>query len=100
MSAPITGVTHIATQPSVASPAAQRTRDTDFGDALADAITRAADSERAAGAAAERFADGDPSIGLHEVMIASSRADITLRYAVTLKNKLLDAYRELMNTQV
>ena len=46
------------------------------------------------------FANGDPGVGIHEVMIASEKANISLRYAVTLKNKLVDAYRELMNTAV
>jgi flagellar hook-basal body complex protein FliE len=34
------------------------------------------------------------------VVIASEKANIAVRYAVTLKNKALEAYRELMNTQV
>ena len=50
--------------------------------------------------AAERFAEGDPSMGIHEVMIATEKANIAVRYATTLKNKALEAYRELMNTQV
>ncbi len=75
-------------------------RGPDFGDALLGAVDRAAGSERAADDAATKFAAGDPAIGIHEVMIAAEKASITVRYATTLKNKLLDAYRELMNTQV
>jgi flagellar hook-basal body complex protein FliE len=75
-------------------------RGPDFGDALLEAVDRAAGSERAADEAADRFAAGDPAIGIHEVMIASEKASIAVRYATTLKNKLIDAYRELMNTQV
>jgi flagellar hook-basal body complex protein FliE len=33
-------------------------------------------------------------------VIASEKASIAVRYAVTLKNKALEAYHELMNTQV
>jgi flagellar hook-basal body complex protein FliE len=75
-------------------------RGPDFGDALLDAVDRAGSSERAADDAADRFAAGDPAIGIHEVMIAAEKASIAVRYATTLKNKLIDAYRELMNTQV
>ena len=39
-------------------------------------------------------------MGIHEVMIASEKANIEIRYATTLKNKAIEAYRELMNTQV
>ena len=31
-------------------------------------------------------------------MIAAEKANITVRYAVTLKNRVLEAYRDLMNT--
>jgi flagellar hook-basal body complex protein FliE len=67
-----------------------------FGKALEDAHA----AERTATDAAERFAKGDPAMGIHEVVIASEKANIAVRYATTLKNKALEAYRELMNTQV
>jgi len=67
-----------------------------FGKALADAHA----AEHNATDAAERFAKGDPGMGIHEVVIASEKANIAVRYATTLKNKALEAYRELMNTQV
>lgn len=75
-------------------------RGPDFGDALLEAVEKAAGAERAADDASTRFAAGDPAVGIHEVMIASEKANIAVRYATTLKNKLVDAYRELMNTQV
>ena len=84
-------------RPARAEPAG---RGPDFGDALLGAIEQASTSERAAGDAATRFAAGDPAIGIHEVMIASEKANIAVRYATTLKNRLIEAYRELMNTQV
>jgi flagellar hook-basal body complex protein FliE len=67
-----------------------------FGKALADAHA----AEHVATDSAERFAKGDPGMGIHEVVIASEKANIAVRYATTLKNKALEAYRELMNTQV
>ena len=67
-----------------------------FGNVLSDA--RAAEAEATTGA--ERFAKGDPTMGIHEVMIATEKANIAIRYATTVKNKALEAYRELMNTQV
>ena len=67
-----------------------------FGKALSDAHA----AEHNATDAAERFAKGDPGMGIHEVVIASEKANIAVRYATTLKNKAIEAYRELMNTQV
>jgi flagellar hook-basal body complex protein FliE len=80
--------------------ATQRADKTDLGSAFGDALKDARGLEKDASAAAERFADGDPSMGIHEVVIASEKANISVRFATTLKNKALEAYRELMNTQV
>ena len=71
-----------------------------FGDVLVEALGRAGEAERSAGDQAARFAAGDPSVGIHEAVIAAEKANISVRYAVTLKNKALEAYRELMNTPV
>lgn len=68
----------------------------DFGKIL----TEARGLENQATQAADRFAAGDSSMGIHETMIATEKANIALRYAATLKNKVLEAYRELMQTQV
>jgi len=72
----------------------------DFADVLGNALTDAAGAERTANDSATRFAAGDPQVGIHEVVIAAEKANISVRYAVTLKNKAIEAYRELMNTQV
>ncbi len=71
-----------------------------FGDVLGDAITSARARESSATELAQRFADGDPTVGIHETVIAAEKANVSLRYATTLKNKLVEAYRELMATQV
>ncbi len=72
----------------------------DFADAITGAIERAADDENQATGMAVQFAEGDPNVGIHEVVIASERANISMRYAVTLKNKIVEAYRDIMSTQV
>lgn len=71
-----------------------------FGSVLTDAISRARVEETNANDLSSRFAAGDASVGLHEVMIASEKSSIAVRYAVTVKNKAIEAYRELMNTPV
>jgi flagellar hook-basal body complex protein FliE len=97
-SRPVAGETFETTQPTkIDRPEA---RGPDFGDALIDAVEGASATEKAATETSQRFAAGDPNVGIHEVIIASEKASIAVRYATTLKNKMLDAYRELMNTQV
>ena len=36
----------------------------------------------------------------HELAVAQQKASLSLQYTVSVKNKLLDAYKEIMNMQV
>jgi flagellar hook-basal body complex protein FliE len=72
----------------------------DLGDSFQKALDEAQHTEKTANETAVKFANGDPSVGIHETVIAAEKANISLRFATTLKNKALEAYRELMNTQV
>ncbi len=102
MSSPIAPIGGVATAPLGVEGTAGATPagGTDLAAAFTQALHDARGLEQSASQAAEKFASGDPSMGIHEVMIASEKANISLRYATTLKNKALEAYRELMNTQV
>lgn len=48
----------------------------------------------------EKFAMGDNSVNLSEVMIASQKANITLQTTVQVRNKLVSAYHDIMNMQI
>ncbi len=80
--------------------AAKPAQATDLGSGFANALSEARNLEATATDMAERFGNGDQTVGIHEVMIATEKASIAVRYATTLKNKAVEAYRELMNTQV
>lgn len=88
---PVAPIAQVPTEPKVSG-----STEVDFGSVLADAR----ELETKANKVAEGFANGDATVGIHEVMIASEKANVSLRFATTLKNKALEAYRELMNTQV
>jgi flagellar hook-basal body complex protein FliE len=72
----------------------------DVGGAFGNILSEARQAETSSTQMAEKFANGDQSVGIHEVMIQTEKANIAIRYATTLKNKAIEAYRELMNTQV
>lgn len=80
--------------------ATPKTKSVDLGDAFENVLNEARAAEARSTDASEKFANGDPSIGIHEVVIESEKASIAVRYVTTLKNKALEAYRDLMNTQV
>lgn len=92
----VSALTPYAARSGEVAPAAGT--DDDFGNILGDAIQKARGAETTAVANADAFGRGDPDIGIHEVMISAEKANIALRYAVTLKNRVIEAYRELMNT--
>lgn len=46
-----------------------------------------------------QFAMGQ-SENTHDLLIAQSKANISLQYTVAVKDKLLEAYRELMQMQI
>lgn len=48
----------------------------------------------------EKFAIGDNSVSLSDVMIASQKANITLQATVQVRNKLVSAYHDIMNMQI
>ena len=96
--APIQPPAQIA--PPELAPAAAQTDPTDLGGAFASAFQEARGLDQDAVDKANAFAANDSSVGIHEVVIASEKANIALRYATTVKNKVLEAYHELMSTNV
>jgi len=94
----ITLVSHLnslATPP--AAPA--RTAVGGFAEALNKAVVEIGQTQAEADLAVERLQTGE-SKNLHEVMIAMEKADISLRLAVQMRNKVLEAYQEIMRMQV
>lgn len=62
---------------------------------LEDAINRLNDSLNSADQLTMRLAAGE-DVDLHEVMIALESASIGLQTAIQIRNKAVDAYREIM----
>ena len=70
-----------------------------FGQALNSAITNLSETQNAADDASVRMAAGDP-IDLHEVMLARETASLHFQLAVQVRNKLVEAYQDVMRMQV
>jgi flagellar hook-basal body complex protein FliE len=76
-----------------------QTKQKGFVDALSQAIRQVDQNIKEADRAAEAFASG-ASGNIHEVMIITEKADLSFRLASAVRNKLLEAYREIMRMQV
>lgn len=70
-----------------------------FLDALGEAVARLNGDLVAADAAAADFAAGG-STDLHEVVLALTEAGLGLRLGVAVRDRLLEAYQEIMRLQI
>lgn len=70
-----------------------------FADSLKAAFNQVNETQKTADRKMEALATGK-SNNIAEVMIASEQADISLRLMTQVRNKVLDAYQEIMKMQV
>ena len=71
----------------------------DFGSALKDAVGALGQLGAQADASSLSMAKGDP-IDLHEVMLNTEQASLGFSMALQVRNKLVDAYTEVMRMSV
>lgn len=72
----------------------------DFGAVLKQAISKVDQAQRSAMGASEAFTRGEPGVELPQVMVALQKADLSFRAMNEVRNRLVDAYRDVMNMQV
>ena len=94
---PMPGIGTTPTAPTGTAPAANT--GSGFGQALTNAISNLSESQNAADDASVRMAAGDP-IDMHEVMLARETASLQFQLAVQVRNKLVEAYQDVMRMQV
>lgn len=70
-----------------------------FAEALKTAVSQVNDAQLASNSAIEKLQTGE-SRDLHEVMISMEKADISMRLMMQVRNKVIDAYQEIMRMQV
>jgi len=66
-----------------------------FSDTLRALVETAASTDAQAGARIDRFATGAPG-ELHETAISVTKAEIAFRLLMSVRNRLLESYREVM----
>ena len=70
-----------------------------FGQALDSAINSLSQVEHSANSAIAKLASGE-DVELHQVMLAVEEAEIAFRLALQVRNKIIDAYQEVMRMQL
>ncbi|MEN6348091.1 MAG: flagellar hook-basal body complex protein FliE [Syntrophomonas sp.] len=74
-------------------------KETGFFDYLKDALREVDGLQKDASASAEKLALGDETY-LHNTILAYEKANLALQLTVEVRNKILDAYQEIMRIQM
>jgi flagellar hook-basal body complex protein FliE len=80
--------------------AAQAAPKVDFADALKASLNEVSRVQNEAVKVSRDFTVGDPNTNLQDVMISMQKSTIAFQQAVQVRNKLVQAYHEIMNMQV
>ncbi|MAD45745.1 MAG: flagellar hook-basal body complex protein FliE [Oceanospirillaceae bacterium] len=72
----------------------------DFQTMFKNAIDTVNTHQKTSAELATRFEQGDPSVDLPEVMIAMQKSSVSFQAMTQVRNKLVEAYKEVMNMPV
>ncbi|WP_143897457.1 flagellar hook-basal body complex protein FliE [Tepidimonas taiwanensis] len=92
------GVAPAATGASLPTSAVAPTRG--FGDALRTALQDVSAAQNRASELQNRVQAGDRSVSLEETMVAMQKAQIGFQAALHVRNRMMQAYTDVMNMQV
>ena len=71
-----------------------------FQTAMAQALRSASDAQLESDALAREVQLGNPTVGIEQAMVASVKSQIAFQSVVSVRNRLVQAYTEIMNMQV
>ncbi|MFT7109195.1 MAG: flagellar hook-basal body complex protein FliE [Psychrobacter glaciei] len=72
----------------------------DFQTMFGNAINNVNSQQQESSSLKKRFERGDPQVDLPEVMIAAQKASVSFEAMKEVRNKLVDAYKDIMNMPV
>ena len=82
------------------APTKQTTEAANFQDAMAQALKGVSDAQNEATAMQNELQLDNPSVSLEQTMIAMNKSQIGFQAAITVRNRLVQAYTDIMNMQV
>lgn len=83
----------------ISSPITSYEAQKSFSNALKDAIATVNNQQITSDNLTEKLVNGG-DVELHEVMIAAQKANITLNATLEVRNKVIEAYQEIMRMSV
>ena len=71
-----------------------------FGEMFSTAINSVNETQQSSAALATSYQQGDPGISLSQVMVASQKASVSFQALTQVRNKLVEAYQDVMNMPI
>lgn len=72
----------------------------DFQNTLNSAIDKVNELQKTSGALAEAYQLGDTRVSLSDVMVASQKSGVAFQAMTQVRNRLVEAYQEVMNMPI
>lgn len=72
----------------------------DFSEVLASSLDKVNDNLMASGKMAESFEKGEGNVSMAELMVQMEKASVSFQAMTQVRNRLLNAYQEIMNMPV
>jgi flagellar hook-basal body complex protein FliE len=72
----------------------------DFKTILKNAVDEVSQAQNTAQAKVQAFSTGDSNMSLEEVMVSLQKANISFQGMLAVRNRLVDAYKDVTNLQV
>lgn len=96
------GAMHGAAGPGITSPATGATQSgaTEFAKLLKQGIDSVNQTQETAGNLATAFERGVPGVELPQVMLEMQKANVSFRALTEVRNRLVNAYQEIMNMPI
>ncbi len=72
----------------------------DFSSILKQSVDHVNEVQQEANRLSEAFQVGDPNVDLSQVMVAVQKASVSFQAITQVRNKLVNAYQEIMNMPI
>ena len=91
-----------ATQQVTLNPQAQAggTNDINFSGLIKSAVNQVNETQQASGKLKTAFEMGDPNVSLADAMIASQKASVAFQATLQVRNKIVQAYQDVMRMSI
>lgn len=71
-----------------------------FGDMFKQAVNSVNETQQVSSTMATAYERGDPGVSLSQVMVASQKASVSFQAITQVRNRLVEAYQDIMNMPV